>query len=66
MPLTVLDCTHSRTADSYPGMGPRLSEMDFRIRRPAPLLSQHNAEIFGEELGYAPEDLVRLRTAGII
>lgn len=73
------DCPHLRDRDFfvevdhpvagqalYPGMGPRLSEMDFRIRRPAPLLGQHNGEIYGQELGYASEDLVRLRAAGII
>ncbi len=73
------DCPHLKDRDffvevdhpvagqaAYPGMGPRLSEMDFRIRRPAPLLGQHNAEIYGQELGYAAEDLVRLRAAGII
>ena len=50
----------------YPGMGPKLSGMDFEIRRPAPLLGQHNAEIFGQELGYSNEDLVNLRGLGVI
>ena len=50
----------------YPGMGPVLSGMNFEIRRPAPLLGQHNAEIFCEELGYTAEDLVNLRGLGVI
>ena len=50
----------------YPGMGPILSGMDFEIRRPAPLLGQHNAEVFCQELGYTAEDLVNLRGLAVI
>jgi crotonobetainyl-CoA:carnitine CoA-transferase CaiB-like acyl-CoA transferase len=50
----------------YPGMAPRLSERDFQIHRPAPLLGQHNAEIFCEDLGYTAGDLVNLRAQGVI
>lgn len=50
----------------YPGMGPRLSEMDFEIRRPAPLLGQHNADVYCGELGYSAEDLVAFRVLGVI
>lgn len=34
--------------------------------RPAPLLGEHNQAVYGDELGYAPEDLVRLRERGVI
>lgn len=50
----------------YPGMGPRLSETQFQVRRPAPLLGQHNLEIYGDELGYTTEELAQLRAAGVI
>ncbi|MFQ6029596.1 MAG: CaiB/BaiF CoA transferase family protein [Dehalococcoidia bacterium] len=50
----------------YPGLGPKLSGMEFEVRRPAPLLGQHNQEILGEELGYARKDLVTLRARGVI
>ena len=50
----------------YPGAGAKLSELDFDISRHAPLLGQHNAEIYCDELGYSSEDLVNLRAAGII
>ena len=50
----------------YPGMGPKLSAMDFEFRYPAPLLGQHNTEIYCGELGYTPAELVNLRAAGII
>ena len=50
----------------YPGAGAKLSELDFDISRHAPLLGQHNAEIYCDELGYSSEDLVNWRAAGII
>ncbi|MCH7736661.1 MAG: CoA transferase [Chloroflexi bacterium] len=42
-----------------------MSESPWEVRRPTPLLGQHNGEVLGE-LGYAAEDLVRLRAQGII
>ncbi len=50
----------------YPGLGPRLSDMEYQVTRPAPLLGQHNQEIFCGEMGYAIEDLVTLREMGVI
>ncbi len=50
----------------YPGMGPKLSGMEFGVNRAAPLLGQHNHEIFCGELGYSPEDLVDLRAMAAI
>ena len=50
----------------YPGSGPHLSGSDFQIGRPAPLLGQHNSEVFCGELGYSSLDLVQLRAGGII
>jgi crotonobetainyl-CoA:carnitine CoA-transferase CaiB-like acyl-CoA transferase len=47
-------------------MGPKLSDQEFEIERPAPLLGQHNAEVFCKELGYTKEDLVNLRELGVI
>ena len=53
-------------AADYPGLGPRLSDMEYQVAHPAPLLGQHNQEIFCGELGYAIEDLVKLREMGAI
>ncbi len=50
----------------YPGTGPRLSGLEFKIRRPAPMLGQHNIEVFCDELGYTIDDLVNLRAASAI
>ena len=50
----------------YPGMGPRLSGMDYEVRLPAPLLGQHNSEIYGDELGCSSAELSHLRSLGAI
>jgi len=50
---------------TYPGAPFRMGEGGWQIRRPAPLLGQHNEEVYGD-LGYSKEDLVQLRQAGVI
>jgi len=49
----------------YPGAPFKMMETPWEIRRPAPLLGQHNHEVLGK-LGYTTEDLVRLRQKGVI
>ena len=49
----------------YPGRPFIMSESPWEVRRPAPLLGQHNQEVL-EELGYKPADVARLRTQGVI
>lgn len=43
---------------------PRLSETPGQVRSAGPALGQHNAEIFEELLGYAPDRLAQLAAAG--
>ena len=75
----LFNCPHLRERDffievdhpmagtaEYAGMGARLSESEFKVHRPAPLLGQHNHEIYVEELGYTPSQMVLLRSAGVI
>ncbi len=42
-----------------------MPETPWALRRPAPLLGQHNGEVYGD-LGYTPEDMVTLREVGAI
>lgn len=51
---------------TYPGMAAALSERPQRAPSPAPLLGQHNAEIYGGELGLDGVDLAALRYAGVV
>ena len=50
----------------YPGAPYQLSETPWKIRHPAPLLGEHNEEVFCQRLGYTREDLARMRTMGAI
>ena len=49
----------------YPGAPFRMTQTPFAIRRPAPMLGQHNAEVLGE-LGYDSNDLAVLSATGVI
>lgn len=50
---------------TYTGAPFKMAESPWRVKRPAPLLGQHNEEVFGE-LGHSKEDLIKLRERGII
>jgi crotonobetainyl-CoA:carnitine CoA-transferase CaiB-like acyl-CoA transferase len=49
-----------------PGAAIRYSATPWQLRRPAPLLGQHNQEVLGDLLGYSHQDLVFLRRSGVI
>jgi crotonobetainyl-CoA:carnitine CoA-transferase CaiB-like acyl-CoA transferase len=44
----------------------RLSNTPGRIRRPAPLLGEHNQYVFGDLLGLSATEIQRLAEAGAI
>lgn len=44
----------------------RLSETPCRIERPAPLIGQHNKEVYCGELGYSGKELAKFNAEGII
>ncbi len=49
-----------------PGAQMKTSEAGYAIRMPAPLLGQHNREIYCDLLGYSEKDLGILRMRGVI
>jgi len=51
---------------TYPGAPINMTEGGYQIRRPAPLLGQHNEEVYSGMLGYSREDLVLFREMGVI
>lgn len=61
-----VEIDHPRTGKlTYPG-APFKMPGGFTIKRPAPLLGQHNKEIYGELLGYPEDKLSTLKKDGVI
>ncbi len=56
----------STGAREYPGFPFRLSKGAMEVRRPAPMLGQHNSEVLESLLGVPTETLGELEEAGII
>ncbi len=50
----------------YAGWPYKMSATPPQVRRPAPLLGQHNREIYCTDLGYSPEELERLQHLGAV
>ena len=51
---------------AYPGAPYQFSVTPWTIRRPAPLLGQHNAEVYGQQLGMGEAELRRLHEQGVV
>jgi crotonobetainyl-CoA:carnitine CoA-transferase CaiB-like acyl-CoA transferase len=51
---------------TFPGVPYRFSEIQKEAPSPAPLLGQHNEDIYCGRLGYTKRDLNRLKEAGVI
>ena len=54
------------TSIVYPNAFVRTSVASPRLQRRAPLIGEHNQEIFHQELGYTQQQVVTLREAGVI
>lgn len=50
----------------YPGAFAQTSELTPRVAFRAPLIGEHNKEIYEDELGISKEKIIRLKQAGII
>jgi crotonobetainyl-CoA:carnitine CoA-transferase CaiB-like acyl-CoA transferase len=55
-----------QTSIDYPGGFARFSEGACRIWRRAPLIGEHNEEIYGQELGMTAAEIAELRRQGVI
>jgi crotonobetainyl-CoA:carnitine CoA-transferase CaiB-like acyl-CoA transferase len=53
-------------AFKYPGAPLKYHATPWEIRMPAPLLGQHNDEIFGKRLGLSAARIAELTRAGVI
>jgi len=51
---------------TYPGTFHRSSEVAFKVPRRAPLIGEHNTEIYEKELGITREEMATLKQAGVI
>ena len=76
----ILECPHLSARDywvpvehdelgqviPYPGAPVNMAEAPWRIQRRAPLIGEHNEEIYIHELGFSREQLATLKSRGII
>lgn len=51
---------------AMPGAPFKMMETPWQLTSPAPLIGQHNEEIYCRRLGYTKDDLVRLKERGVI
>ncbi|MBI2846413.1 MAG: CoA transferase [Chloroflexi bacterium] len=63
-----LKLEHEEVGDviTYPGAPYKSTETPYRVSRRAPLIGEHNAEVYEGELGLSKEDLIALKGSGII
>ena len=51
---------------TYPGAPINIGKDSWLVRRPAPMIGQHNGEVYEGQLGYSEKGLTSLKNAGII
>ena len=63
-----VDVAHPELGDTlkYPGAPYRFAETPWRIRRRAPLVGEHNNEIYKKELGLTSKEIAALKGQGVI
>jgi crotonobetainyl-CoA:carnitine CoA-transferase CaiB-like acyl-CoA transferase len=50
----------------YPGAPMKMKETPWKLRRRAPLIGEHNVEIYEGELGFSKEQLALLAEGGVV
>jgi crotonobetainyl-CoA:carnitine CoA-transferase CaiB-like acyl-CoA transferase len=62
-----VEIDHPRTGKvKYPSAPYKFSETPWQVKRPAPLLGEHNEEVFVQWLGHPREEMAKLGSAGVI
>ena len=63
-----VEVEHPELGDTitYPGAFARVSDMSFQINRRAPLVGEHNLEIYEGELGLSRSEIISLKQGGFI
>ena len=63
-----IDVFHDELNDTitYPGEFAKFSETPMEIQRRAPLIGEHNNDIYVDELGLSQEEIVALKANGVI
>jgi crotonobetainyl-CoA:carnitine CoA-transferase CaiB-like acyl-CoA transferase len=51
---------------TYPSLPARIGGIPWRLTRRAPLIGEHNQDVYGKELGFSKEQLAMLKARGII
>ena len=64
----IVEVDHPELEESirYPGAPYALPESPWRLSRRAPLIGEHNSEVFQEALGLDGDDIMRLKRDGVI
>jgi crotonobetainyl-CoA:carnitine CoA-transferase CaiB-like acyl-CoA transferase len=51
---------------TYPGYPIKMNQAPYRVQRRAPLIGEHNDEVYEKELGFSKEQLGILKNGGVI
>lgn len=63
---TEVDHAELDEAITYPGKWANSSDVPPKISRRAPLIGEHNKEIYEKELGISPDELSKMKQSGVI